>query len=275
MAIANGNSNGDLEKGNLAKELQRESEPNDDVADLGEYPNLVRYISTYHDGEKPVEVNDDDEKLVKCPWWTWNKESKTNNAGAGFETPPEWLQTDMMRGLTSAEVEIRRKKTGWNELTTEKENLWLKFVGFFMGPILYGRRSYSYPHSSQPSTNSEQVMWLAFFLSIGLRDWIDMGVIAGILFLNAVVGWYQEKQAHDVVQSLKGDIAMKSMVIREGQVIEIKARDLVPGDIVSFYSYSQWAMLNMCRSSSTMEKLSLPTLDSSAPITTPLAMLHT
>jgi magnesium-transporting ATPase (P-type) len=42
-------------------------------------------------------------------------------------------------------------------------------------------------------------MELAVLLAAGLRDWIDLGVICGILLLNALVGWYQEKQAADVV----------------------------------------------------------------------------
>ena len=75
-------------------------------------------------------------------------------------------------------------------------------------------------------------MELAVLLAAGLRDWIDLGVIIGILMLNAVVGWYQEKQAADVVASLKGDIAMKAIVIRDGQEQEILARELVTGDIV-------------------------------------------
>lgn len=50
--------------------------------------------------------------------------------------------------------------------------------------------------------------------------------------LNAMVGWYQEKQAADVVASLKGDIAMKATVVRGGQEEAILARELVPGDIV-------------------------------------------
>jgi H+-transporting ATPase len=33
---------------------------------------------------------------------------------------------------------------------------------------------------------------------------------------------------------LKGDIAMRTTVLRDGQEVEIKARELVPGDIVSF-----------------------------------------
>lgn len=70
-------------------------------------------------------------------------------------------------------------------------------------------------------------------LAGGLQDWIDFGVIIAILLLNAVVGWYQEKQAADVVASLKGDIALRATVVRDGQEQEIKARELVPGDIVS------------------------------------------
>ena len=50
--------------------------------------------------------------------------------------------------------------------------------------------------------------------------------------LNAVVGWYQEKQAADVVASLKGDISLRARVVRDGHEEEIKARELVPGDIV-------------------------------------------
>ena len=75
-------------------------------------------------------------------------------------------------------------------------------------------------------------MELAVLLAAGLRDWIDFGVIIGILMLNAAVGWYQEKQAADVVASLKGDIAMKATVVRDGQEISILAREIVPGDIV-------------------------------------------
>ena len=76
-------------------------------------------------------------------------------------------------------------------------------------------------------------MEVAAILAFALRDWVDAGVICAILLLNALVGWYQEKQAADVVASLKGDIAMKARVVRDGREQEIKARELVPGDIVS------------------------------------------
>lgn len=76
-------------------------------------------------------------------------------------------------------------------------------------------------------------MEVAVVIALGMQDWLDAGIIIGILLLNAVVGWYQEKQAADVVASLKGDIAMKARVVRDGQEQEIRARELVPGDIVS------------------------------------------
>lgn len=78
-------------------------------------------------------------------------------------------------------------------------------------------------------------MELAALLAVGLGDWIDFGVILGILALNAFVGFYQEKQAADIVASLKGDIAMKATVIRNGKEELILARELVPGDIVSVH----------------------------------------
>ncbi|CRL20740.1 ATPase, P-type, H+ transporting proton pump [Penicillium camemberti] len=184
-------------------------------SNLDEYSALNRYISTAQANRRGSTssagaLSTGSEK--KKPWWKFGG----NAAGGvqdGFVTPDEWLQTDLRSGLSSADIEPRRKKTGWNELVTEKTNIFLQFIGYFRGPILY-------------------VMELAVLLAAGLRDWIDLGVICGILLLNALVGWYQEKQAADVVASLKGDIAMRAIVVRNGQEEEILARELVAGDIV-------------------------------------------
>ncbi|KAJ9191703.1 hypothetical protein DTO164E3_8735 [Paecilomyces variotii] len=185
-----------------------------DGGNLDEYTALNRYISTARDkrrGSTSEAGGLDDGKEKKKPWYAfWQKDKDTSE---GFVCPEEWLDTDIRQGIPSSAVEPRRKKSGWNELATEKENPILQFIGYFRGPILY-------------------VMELAVCLAAGLRDWIDFGVIIGILCLNAVVGWYQEKQAADVVASLKGDIAMKAWVVRDGHEEEIRARELVPGDIV-------------------------------------------
>jgi magnesium-transporting ATPase (P-type) len=47
------------------------------------------------------------------------------------------LQTDTRVGLTSEEVLQRRRKFGLNQMKEEKENLLLKFLGFFVGPIQF------------------------------------------------------------------------------------------------------------------------------------------
>jgi H+-transporting ATPase len=133
--------NGDIENGveSVEKETRGlNAEANDD-GDMGEYGNLVKYISNYRDGRRASigggsSLNADDEKPKK--WWQFGKGK--GGADGTFDTPEEWLQTDWKRGLSNQEVEMRRKRTGWNELTTEKENLFVKFLMYFTGPILYG-----------------------------------------------------------------------------------------------------------------------------------------
>ncbi|KAJ5820289.1 hypothetical protein N7474_005880 [Penicillium riverlandense] len=182
---------------------------------LDEYSALNRYISTARDGRRGSTSSAGALSGAggeKRPWYKfWGK--KGDGVDEGFVCPDEWLETPLNQGLSSSDIEPRRKRTGWNELVTEKTNIFIQFIGYFRGPILY-------------------VMELAVLLAAGLRDWIDLGVICGILLLNALVGWYQEKQAADVVASLKGDIAMRAVVVRNGQEEEILARELVPGDIV-------------------------------------------
>ncbi|KAL0261425.1 hypothetical protein SLS55_002855 [Diplodia seriata] len=185
----------------------------DEYEGLDEYAALQKFITTYRDPKAAHEeegVEEAEEK--KAPWYAPWKKSKAG-AGGDATVPPAWLEADIQTGISEGDVQSRRKKFGWNEIATEKENLFLKFLGFFQGPVLY-------------------TMELAVLLAAGLRNWIDFGVIIGILVLNAIVGWYQEKQAADVVASLKGDIAMRCVVVRDGREQNILAREVVPGDIV-------------------------------------------
>ena len=182
-----------------------------DTDNLDEYSALVRYVATYREkDEKNEEETEEAEAEAKPPpkWKFW----ASAKAGAVFQVPEAWLSTDMKTGLPTGEVESRRKRAGFNELTSEHTNLFVQFMGYFRGPILY-------------------VMEIAVLFAAGLRDWIDFGVIIGILLLNAFVGWYQESKAADVVASLKADIAMKATVVRDGHEQVIAAREIVPGDI--------------------------------------------
>lgn len=184
-----------------------------------EYATLIQFIK-----DQKTVVNDEDagdgSRIIKkrsmlTPWKT--REVRVNREGeeehVAAKVPASWLETDMHQGISDAEVHKRRAMFGFNELESPHENMFLKFLGFFKGPILY-------------------VMELAVALAGGLREWIDFGVIIAILLLNAFVGWYQEKQAGDIVAQLKAGIALKTKVVRGGQEHDIEARDLVPGDIV-------------------------------------------
>jgi H+-transporting ATPase len=132
----------DLENGDPKRERISFADGWDPDKDEGEYANLIRYISTYRDrrfSKAPSQASGegkDNSKEKKVPWY---KRMLGIQAKAGelYEVPEEWLTTDIKQGLTSAEVEERRKKTGFNELSSEKENMLLKFIGYFRGPILY------------------------------------------------------------------------------------------------------------------------------------------
>lgn len=129
----------DLETGSSGSELKENHGSVDRNIDLSEYPALIRYISTYRDGSAKASVVAIDEiTSAKWHWYTpWRSRQQGEKPGKGvdFEVQHNWLNTDVKRGLTSGEVENRCKKVGWNELTSEKENLFIKFLMYFTGPI--------------------------------------------------------------------------------------------------------------------------------------------
>ena len=57
-------------------------------------------------------------------------------------------------------------------------------------------------------------------------------MILALLLLNATVGFVQEFQAGSIVDELKKTLALKAMVLRGGNLDEIPAPMIVPGDIL-------------------------------------------
>lgn len=151
--------------------------------------------------------------------------------------PEELLNTDTRIGLTSAVVEQRRKKYGLNQMKEEKENLILKFLMYFVGPIQFVMevsRVLPYPCRVYMCNWILMTFFLqaAAILAAGLQDWVDFGVICALLLLNACVGFVQEFQAGSIVEELKKTLALKAVVLRDGRLYEIEAPMVVPGDIL-------------------------------------------
>lgn len=118
------------------------------IEDLDEYTALQKYISTYRDPKDAVAEDDGanaaDAKKPKS-WWQFWRSGTSPNAVEGDEgtVPEEWLNADIKQGISNGDVESRRKKYGFNEISSEKENLFIKFLMFFTGPILYGKHTHS------------------------------------------------------------------------------------------------------------------------------------
>ncbi len=61
---------------------------------------------------------------------------------------------------------------------------------------------------------------------------LDSVVIAGVVLINAIIGYVQEGKAEEALAALRGLVAHQATVIRAGRRIEIPAQELVTGDIL-------------------------------------------
>jgi Ca2+-transporting ATPase len=73
---------------------------------------------------------------------------------------------------------------------------------------------------------------IAMAVTVLLQDWVDTGVIAIAIALNAIIGFWQEMKAERAVHALKSLAAPRASVVRNGRVEDIDSAELVPGDIV-------------------------------------------
>jgi H+-transporting ATPase len=116
-------------------------------------------------------------------------------------------------GLAQAEAEKRLTKYGPNEIKEVKQNMLLKFLGYFWGPIPW-------------------MIEIAVILSGVVRHWPDFFIILLLLVANAVVGFWEEHEAGNAIAALKAKLAIKARVKRDGKWINTAARELVPGDVI-------------------------------------------
>ena len=116
-------------------------------------------------------------------------------------------------GLTQAEAAKRLTQYGPNEIEEKKTNPILKFLSYFWGPIPW-------------------MIEVAVVLSGVVRHWPDFFIILVLLLANAVVGFWEERQAGNAIEALKARLAIKARVKRDGKWITPPARELVPGDVI-------------------------------------------
>ncbi|GAB4526432.1 MAG: cation-transporting P-type ATPase [Pleurocapsa sp.] len=124
------------------------------------------------------------------------------------------LSVDAQQGLDEAAVRQKQQKYGKNLLQKlEQRSAWQILVAQFKSPII-------------------ALLAVAAMLSFAFQEWIEgIAVIIAIL-LNAVIGFFTEIKAVRSMESLQQLSQTKTKVRREGNVQEISAEELVPGDIV-------------------------------------------
>jgi H+-transporting ATPase len=116
-------------------------------------------------------------------------------------------------GLSQAEAQKRLTQYGPNEIKEEHSNPILKFLTYFWGPIPW-------------------MIEVAVILSALVGHWEDFGIILFLLLCNAVVGFWEERQAGNAIDALKARLAIKARVKRDGKWINPAASELVPGDVI-------------------------------------------
>ena len=130
----------------------------------------------------------------------------------------EFLGTDARQGLAHPEVEERRARHGANRLTARRgRSPLILFLLQFHQPLVY--------------------ILIAAGVTTGfLGEWVDSGVIFGVVLVNAVIGYMQESKALRAIAALSGSVTSEATVVRGGEKRRIDAVDLVPGDIVFLQS---------------------------------------
>jgi P-type Ca2+ transporter type 2C len=129
----------------------------------------------------------------------------------------ERLGVDPGVGLDPGEVERRRAEVGPNKLVeAEKEPGWRAFVRQYrdlMQLVLLGA---------------------AIISMAALQEFSTGVVIIGLTVLNALLGLNQEGKAAESVAALQKMLLIHAHVRRGGQVMDVPAEELVPGDVVFF-----------------------------------------
>ena len=117
-------------------------------------------------------------------------------------------------GLSQSAAEKRLDEFGYNELLRKKKrSRIIAFLEQFLSPLIY-------------------VLFAAAVISAVVQQFIQAGVIFIVLLLNATIGFFQETQAEKSMEALIRLAAPRARVKRDGEVKQVAAREIVPGDVI-------------------------------------------
>ena len=134
----------------------------------------------------------------------WEKSRMELFRGLGCQEP----------GLTQADAKSRLEKYGANELYAGKQKSVLQiFLGQFADFLVL-------------------ILILAAVISACMGDVESMIVILTVITMNAILGTVQTVKAAASLDSLKQMSAPTAKVLRDGQIVQIPGREVVPGDVV-------------------------------------------
>ena len=125
------------------------------------------------------------------------------------------LQVSKESGLSNAQVEQNQQKYGENKLSGEGGAKWYSLL------------------LKQVSNAMILVLVLAMALSYGVKDYVEGGVITAVIFLNVIIGFYQEFQAEKKMDALRSLSSPSASLVRDATEITVPSAEVVPGDIVS------------------------------------------
>lgn len=126
--------------------------------------------------------------------------------------------TSIKQGLTEKEVKKRLEKHGLNELQEGKRTpaIAVFFAQFKDFMVL--------------------VLLAATLISGFLGEYVDAVAIMAIVFVNGVLGFFQERRAEKSLHALKELSTPYVSALRDGSWKKIQSKELVPGDIMKFSS---------------------------------------
>ncbi len=117
-------------------------------------------------------------------------------------------------GLAGEEVLVRLNKYGRNMLPEPpKRSALRRFLDQFNNLLIL-------------------ILVVASVVTLLLGHLLDSAVIAGVVIINALVGYIQEGKAEAALAAIRTMLSLRARVRRNGDVQEVDARDIVPGDIV-------------------------------------------